>query len=455
MRQERRTHPDFIIYQRLIANHPVYETLPNKFNPKGEIRWVSASDPLRAAWWDANVSRLALTDRASVARSIHPADFLGRKPCQICGRQMSIHFDYFNKRALKILNKRFGDFDDMPFQRTAREALDSIVQVHGKESLKNICADFKVSFCDSTELLILELRKSTSLLSPGVLPNAPDRLDGFHSFNACCRAAEDKGRSAENMATYAIDRRAFENWADGDWRCADKLMNQFKISKTKIACPSCGEYRQMTADHVGPISLGFRHRMDFKPMCLRCNSRKNNRLTYSDVQLLLEAERRGEDVISWHSKTLWDRKKTHVKSDEDALKLVKQMRQNMHYVLLLLSEIYQQGFWDFLEEYLHPEYALWDYEFYSFDVSTGAFTGRRYPVNSANTRKLQQRYLRISLEALEEYVGKGNRKVVEGDDTRHISALKRILSAELRSRNFDKARYVVQEILEAFASGLP
>ena len=29
--------------------------------------------------------------------------------------------------------------------------------------------------------------------------NPPDRLDGFHSYNNCCRPTADKGRSDENM----------------------------------------------------------------------------------------------------------------------------------------------------------------------------------------------------------------------------------------------------------------
>ena len=54
------------------------------------------------------------------------------------------------------------------------------------------------------------MAQKLSLLSPGVMSNAPDRLDGFHSYNKCCRAKEDKGRSKENLNKYGEDRRAYE-----------------------------------------------------------------------------------------------------------------------------------------------------------------------------------------------------------------------------------------------------
>ena len=45
--------------------------------------------------------------------------------------------------------------------------------------------------------------------------NPPDRLDGFHSYNRCCRGTSDKGRFKENLKRYGDDRRAYENWSDG------------------------------------------------------------------------------------------------------------------------------------------------------------------------------------------------------------------------------------------------
>ena len=59
------------------------------------------------------------------------------------------------------------------------------------------------------------------------MSNAPDRLDGFH-YNRCCRKKTDKGRSDANLASYSKDRRAFENWSDGNWITANMLMGYIK-----------------------------------------------------------------------------------------------------------------------------------------------------------------------------------------------------------------------------------
>lgn len=75
-------------------------------------------------------------------------------------------------------------------------------------------------------------------LSPGVMSNPPDRFDGFHSFNRCCRESSDPGRSKENLQSYSTDRRVFEYWVDGDWVAADHLMGLIRSDKTlkAVAC---------------------------------------------------------------------------------------------------------------------------------------------------------------------------------------------------------------------------
>ena len=46
------------------------------------------------------------------------------------------------------------------------------------------------------------------------------------------------------LTRYGQDRRVYENWADGDWKMADRLMSLFRKNG-------------ISADHIGPISLGF------------------------------------------------------------------------------------------------------------------------------------------------------------------------------------------------------
>ena len=85
-----------------------------------------------------------------------------------------------------------------------------------------------------------------ALLGPGAMSNAPDRFDGFHSYNRCCRKKEDRGRWDSNMDTYNQDRRAYERWSDGNIHAANKFMRNEIFNGT-------------SADHIGPISLGFVH----------------------------------------------------------------------------------------------------------------------------------------------------------------------------------------------------
>ena len=58
---------------------------------------------------------------------------------------------------------------------------------------------------DAFVAYILENRLSR--LSPGVMCNPPDRFDGFHTYNACCRSKEDTGRHKENLATYMLKKQ--------------------------------------------------------------------------------------------------------------------------------------------------------------------------------------------------------------------------------------------------------
>jgi Alw26I/Eco31I/Esp3I family type II restriction endonuclease len=409
-RGENQNSEEFSEYQKFIVTHQNYRSLPNKTNQLGEITWVKVKDSARAKWWDQLKINMSHNDRASVARSIHPVELGGYKPCQICGRKMSIHAVYPDANKTKKIATQFPDLNLLHFDLEISEVATRVQELYGSKGLKKLGEIFDLigEFSSSDNLAsdIIDLKKG---LSPGVMSNAPDRLDGFHTYNACCRATKDSGRHFSNLSRYATDRRAYENWADGNWRGADRLMGKFQSSNEIADCPSCGCSTKMSADHIGPISLGFMHRMDFRPLCINCNSKKNNRMSLSDIQSLISKEKSGEEVISWHSKALWNRLKINIETEEQALQASKLLRKNMHYVMCILSTIYDSGFQSFLESYLHPEYAAYDYKFTYFDVGTGKFTAERYPVDSLNTRKQARRYIRISFESLREYAEKDNR----------------------------------------------
>jgi len=365
-RETRAWHPKFIEYMKFIANHPNYAGMPSSYKEDGSVRWVvTANSDIgreRMAWWDKKREHLGITKEkgcwAKVARAIHPT---GKKPCQICGKEMRLDYVYPNKR---------GGF------------------------------------------------------SPGAMSDVPDRFDGYHTYNICCRSKEDTGRHIENLMRYGQDRRAYENWAGGDWKAADWLMQVFRK-------------HGISPDHIGPISLGFCHRPKFEVTSLKENIDKRNVLSYQDIQSLLTDERDGEQVISWHSKFLWDKTKNLVKNDDDAIVLSKIMRKNLHHILIILSDIKSDGFAQFLvKNFLHPEYAFYSIEFVNFNSETGKYDKMiKKPGNIKQYRNNAERFIRISLESLDQYQDKENRRVKKWKN-REVDQL--VESVLQRLRNDDK-----------------
>ncbi len=340
-RIKRDWHPNFKKYMKFIVEHPNYTGMPFLYKKDGEIRWVvtrsSEAGQARLKWWDSKRKELGLPKGdawiSKTARAIHPT---GEKPCQICGKVMSLDYIYPNKR---------------------------------------------------------------NSMSPGAMSNAPDRLDGYHTYNLCCRSKQDTGRHKSNLARYGEDRRAYENWSEGDWKAASWLMKEF-------------QKHGMSPDHLGPISLGFSHRPKFRPLTRAANSARNNRMTYEDIKLLLEEEL-AEPIISSHSKYIWDLLKNKVKNDADALKLGKIMRENMHCVLSIFSYLSNKGYKDFLiKNFLHPEHANYSIKFEVFNPENGNYEKM---VKTIGTKKQYannaKRYIRISLESLKQYSLKKNRNL--------------------------------------------
>jgi Alw26I/Eco31I/Esp3I family type II restriction endonuclease len=243
------------------------------------------------------------------------------------------------------------------------------------------------------------------------MSNAPDRFDGFHSFNLCCRGTADTGRHRDNLASYATDRRVFEYWADGDWIAANTLMGEIRA---RFGGQSCRNLHSgpCDADHIGPISLGFAHRPEFQLLCKPCNSAKNNRMSLADVQHLLSIEREGISVISWHSKALWDLCKPTVLTDETALRLSKLLRDNRHSFMAILRQVERRGFYAFLLSLLNLECADFYVEFHDLKIvnSTTFFSvERRAPRTTKYAVEQKARRCRIALETLRDYFKKESR----------------------------------------------
>ena len=361
---------------RLIVNHPNYKGMPFLYKENGEIRWIvtrsSKIGKARLDWWDKKRKELGIKkDGPWISEVAKAIHPTKEKPCQICGKIMKLDYVYPNKKG--------G-------------------------------------------------------LSPGAMSNAPDRLDGFHSYNLCCRSKQDTGRHKSNLARYGEDRRAYENWAGGDWKAASWLMKKF-------------QKHGLSPDHLGPISLGFRHRPYFRPLSRSANSARNNRMTLADIKLLLGDEVKGEKIVSNHSKYIWDTLKKEVKTDEGALFVSKLMRKNLHYILSIFSVISKAGYKDFLiKNFLHPEFAFYSIEFVGFNPTTGQYQKMiKHRGNKKQYRNNAERYIRISFDSLKNYENKKNRRVSRWNNKKIDFFLKKTL--DLLSQHKEKKALVPLRIL--------
>lgn len=457
-RQHRSISKEFIEYQNYIVHHPNYKTLPNKFNSAGDITWVKVKDKDRTAWWDNLVVEMKLEDRAAVARAIHPNELNGLKPCQVCGKSMDINYAYLREATLgKLISTE--KISKLPLIKNALTALENPTIESVLEVLENNDPPLIIEMArvlqveplsDIREQLINLKYDKHQMLSPGAMSNAPDRLDGFHTYNLCCRPSQDLGRSKANLARYTQDRRAYENWSDGDWKLANRIMGIYANSLEKVSCPKCGKASKMSADHIGPISLGFCHSSHFKPLCINCNSGKNNRFDYEDFKELRKIEDSGEVVVSWHSSKIWELLKPTIRNDNDCLMASVKMRKHLHQSLLFLADIYLAGHQEFLEQFLHPEYSFFEHTFTSFDVKSGKFEVVSKKNITENTKRNAERYIRISFESLQDYASVENRRIFRWNDPLIDKKLRTIVEL-LAVKEDKKAKQLLLKAIEDLA----
>lgn len=338
-------------YEALIVAHEHYDFLPKE----QKQNWVCVSkkgqNP-RNSFWDANKQKLIDSGQipkesilVNVARYIHPTK---KHICAKCEMECSIYYEYPNANTWKWLKKTFdyNKDDDTKYL--------TIFEIYAKLTLTTKKKDFEKYFGMSMADLETQCKSdkySGSKLSPGVMSNAPDRLDGFHCYNTLCgcRAQHDKGRSTENMKSYTRDRRAYELFSDGKCLLANALMG--KLNNITAKCFTCGKSDLMTADHIGPISLGFIHDpVNFQACCKRCNSSKNNRITEKDVAKIKSIEEKGTCLVSWWARDIWEKNKdmnintlkdTLNKNTKKFLSLVRWLKINkLDIVDRFISEIY-------------------------------------------------------------------------------------------------------------------
>ena len=439
-------HPKFIEYTKFIVNHQNYKGIPYDTKDDGTIKWVatgkSKMGQKRTSWWDKKRKELKIPKttgwKSTTALANHPTK---KKPCALCGQIMSLEYVYLNKYAYKQLNnikKLHGTYDELS---DIRNVIPEVITELDKKGFKILADIFKIpdkipKKIDNYIEYVINKAPNNKKCGPGAMSNCPDRLDGFHTYNRCCRSTEDTGRHKENLRRYTNDRRAYEHWTDGNWKAADRLMAEYNK-------------HGVSADHIGPISLGFCHTpFGFQPMTVSEQATKNNRMTYNDVKKLIKIENKGHKVVSWHSKYIWDELKKLVNSNLEAKIMSNYMRKNMHFVLSSFALLHVKGLDDFLKYLLKPnlKHSYYDYKYKGFNPEDGSYSERiEIPLNTKNQKNNANRYIRIAFESLEEYIDKDNRNI---DDENILKPTKNILNKTIkviRNNNYSQGKKLLKK----------
>lgn len=464
--------PEFVKYMKAIVTHPVYNGMPDAIKEDGKIQWEAPSNrsggkyqftyQKRLEWWQNKAQEVGIninSDKwiSKTAKLIHPT---GEKPCKRCGQTLRIAYSYPKKNLIKRIQKKFGeDFEVSPLE-TITEVVQKAIDLFGNECIPSFREILKTShievpdFGEDSDSLLLWLEdvyipSEPSLLSPGAMSNAPDRFDGFHSFNLCCRGKADKGRSFDNLKTYNTDRRVFEFWSDGDWVAADRLMGLVRTVLKNEPCADGGD-EAPTADHIGPLSLGFCHRPQFRLLSKEANSAKNNRMTLEDVNDLIKYESQGIQVASWFAIPLWDLRKSFVDEEEKALRLSKMLRDNQRNAMFLLANLLDIKAYTFLTYLLNLSYADFKIDFKNLRVENFVTTYDKLQRTVRNTKystEQKSRRLRIGFESLRSYREKENRHLqVIAEDSLNESVQK-IYKILLKENSYKKLDDRIEEVI--------
>jgi Alw26I/Eco31I/Esp3I family type II restriction endonuclease len=462
MRENRLIQPEFLEYQEFIVSHPNYKGLPFKRKQNGEISWLATKKSeigkRRLDWWHKKCEEHQLPIKPGclkkIALEIHPTK---EKPCQICGTTLFLNRVY----PSGTLRQRFSNFLKLEIEPYREDILTILSSISGNlaELLRIFDLPEDCGFDKEGLLLYVKINlipEESHLLSSGCWSNPPDRFDGFHSDNNCCRSKSDKGRNPDNLKRYGVDRRAWEKWADGNHVLANKLMNEYRRCQKKYICPMCNIKKKMTADHIGPIALGFQHRPKFQPMCKLCNSAKNKYLSHQDVTKLVNDEKDGEQVISWHSKPLWDLLKGQISDDRTAADLSTLMSDHLQNCLLMFALIFGKTGKDFLRSYLKICYFSYDYEFRNFDpMNLGALQTIPIPMTNDNRKKQVETYYRVAFRSLEHILEDSKRRgrKLPNEDINILigNAIESIKNRDIKEAD-DRLKRAINETAKYFAS---
>lgn len=421
----------FIKYMHFIINHPNYKGLPIIQKTDGSYSWIATAKGqigiARIQWAKEKMKEIGIleNDKSPYSKlmfEIHPTK---EKVCQICGKTMSLYYIYINSSFAKSIKKEFNYTADTT--QSIFEVCSDLIKLHFDEcqiknflinsfNIRNNITDSLKCILDNCELICRN--GNCKKLGPGAMSNFPDRFDGFHTYNRCCRSSEDKGRSKENLRTYGRDRRAYEYWSDGNIHAANLFMNSHYFIGT-------------SADHIGPISLGFVHDPHYlQPMSTGENSSKRDKLSYEDIKLLIQIEERTQiPAISWFSTKLWSYIKENYSTNQYLIptyrELLKQNMANFMFILWTIQQNCKQKGRIFLTDaFLRPNFDCFNYD-YSFNAK-GEITKKSLRHKTDSSKDELNRYVRIAFNSVNDYNKKENRNLKNNLDNEDLLLLNKI-----------------------------
>lgn len=453
-REKRDWHPNFIKYMEFIINHPTYKGLPINKNANGGWSWIAAANTeigkMRKAWCEQKAMSLGIPIEpgvyAKVMLEIHPTKW---KVCQTCGNKMSLYYHYPSANFIKAIKKEFGVeyseidhisaiWDNLLNNGFNNYGIAAFMIKKGALDL-NAKTSTKEEVIDALEYICRNQGKK--LLSPGAMSNFPDRYDGFHTYNRCCRSSQDKGRSKENLKSYTKDRRAYEYWSDGNIHAANNFMGSSYFAGT-------------TADHIGPISLGFVHDPRYlQPMDGSDNSTKRDRLQLVDIEKIIEVERKtGIYPTSWYSSLIWEHIKQNYKIHPEMVETTYRdaLKQNMSNFMYVLGEILikcgDKGSFALEKIYLEPKFSYFDYS-YEFNEWGEIIkeTPRHFTERNSNE---SDRYKRIAFESVFDYNDKENRNTKPTLDSQDLVILNSICQDINNEESLSIIEYKISKLVQ-------
>ncbi|WP_440557548.1 hypothetical protein [Treponema succinifaciens] len=442
---------EFLEYEDFIVNHPNYRRLPIEKSKDGKWNWIvfgKSELGLKRKEWAKQKGRELGVDETSdgfyakVMLEIHPTK---EKPCQICGKTMSLFYLYPNKNLVKSIKKNFK-FDVGKYE-TIRDVCKKLIAngISEKTLINFLVKKCNLEFeYEDLETVIchceLKCRAGNSkMLGPGSMANFPDRFDGFHTYNRCCRAKEDNGRHSDNLKTYTRDRRAYEYFSDGNIQAANRFMKSVY-------------FKGKSADHIIPVSLGGVHDPHYlQNMASGDNSSKRDRLVKEDILKAVEIEKSTKtNAVSWFVLDLWNFIKSQISIlNEKNLEIFRNaMKQNMNDFLNVLYEIKNLendvGIAFITEKLIFPKHVYFEKD-YNFQPD-GSYTEKERHITERASAEFE-RIVRLTLESLDEYHEKENRNL-KPDFTSSEKTEIEIICQDVKSNQFDNAFSLLANLMK-------